>query len=83
MREEGEAFARAGRAAYRDVDTLARDQLDRRPYLTLGALAAAGYVLGGGLPPRIMAFAFGVGTRLAANALAGQIAASMEDEPQD
>lgn len=77
MRGEAENLARAGREAVRDLDTLARDQLERRPYLVLGALFAAGYVLGGGVPPRLMGFAFGVGTRVAASALAGQIATSV------
>lgn len=42
-----------------------REHLDRRPYLTLGVVAAAGYVLGGGLASRLTAVALGASGRVA------------------
>lgn len=74
IRHEGEALARSSRRAFEDIDALARDQMERRPYAALGAIFAAGYILGGGLPPRLMGFAFGIGARVAAMTLAGQLA---------
>ena len=41
-----------------------RGELERRPYLTLTIAAGAGYVLGGGLPPRIVRWTLAVGGRL-------------------
>lgn len=45
-----------------------RDQLRERPYLTLGAAAATGFVLAGGLGSRVGRSALQAGLRLAVSA---------------
>ncbi len=42
---------------------LVRDQLDQRLYTTLLSAAGLGYVLGGGLPLRVVTLAVGLGLR--------------------
>jgi len=64
-REEGQAFLQATQGVVNEVDSLVREQLEARPYLTLGAALGFGVFLGGGLP-------FGV-VRLASRAAAGML----------
>jgi hypothetical protein len=61
-----------------DLTLAWRLQVERNPYLSLGAVFAAGYVLGGGVPVRLVRFALTTGARMAATlavreALAGSI----------
>ena len=51
--------------ALADLERFVRDQLERRPYATLGAASGLGYVLGGGVPVALSRMAFGMGGRLA------------------
>ena len=48
-----------------DFERFVREQLDRRPYATLGAASGLGYVLGGGIPLGLGRLLFGLGGRLA------------------
>ena len=65
LREASTQLGRATRATVEDVALVARLQLQRNPYLTLGSVFAAGYVLGGGVPVRVVRFALGMGMRMA------------------
>lgn len=51
-----------------------RHHLERHPYLTLGMVAAAGYVLAGGLASRLTAVALGAGGRVATAVIARELA---------
>jgi len=79
MRDEGDALARATRAATGELAALSREQLERSPYGALGVAFAAGYVLGGGLPARLIAVVAGVGGRAAATMLAREFLESVRD----
>jgi hypothetical protein len=62
----GRELARSTRSTLDDVTLAWRLQAERSPYLSLGAAFAAGYVLGGGVPLRLVRFAAGTGARMAA-----------------
>lgn len=49
-----------------ELDAVLRERLRSQPYLTLGATAGIGYVLGGGLPKGSFTLALGLATRMAA-----------------
>lgn len=51
-----------------------RRHLETHPYWTLGAVAAAGYVLAGGLASRVTTFALGASGRVAMSVLAREVA---------
>src|SRR5262245_13334072 len=68
-REIGDAsreLARSTRATLDDITLAWRLQAERSPYLSLGGAFAAGYVLGGGVPLRLVRFALMTGARMAA-----------------
>jgi len=65
IRESGEAAAGAGGLLVADVADLAQRELEARPYFTVGLAFGAGLLLGGGLPPRVVTGAAGLGLRLA------------------
>jgi hypothetical protein len=69
VQREGQALAGSAREAVNDVRALAQEQLQARPYGVLGLAFAAGWLLGGGLPLRMVVFVGGVGARLAAQEL--------------
>jgi hypothetical protein len=52
--EQALALAAAIERAGADWRSFLRDQLERRPYVTLGTAAAFGYVLGAGVSPAAM-----------------------------
>ncbi len=56
-----------------DLERRVREQLEARPYVTLGAASGLGYVLGGGLPKTFSRMLFGVGGRLAFVLLANRL----------
>jgi len=66
LREASKQLGRATRATVEDIALATRLQLERNPYLTLGSIFAAGYVLGGGVPVRAVRFALGLGVRMGA-----------------
>jgi hypothetical protein len=84
----GEA-AELGREARNVVDAVGafsgelgsslREQLDRRPYVVLGAGFFGGYVLGGGLTLRVGALLLGAIGRAALASVIGRVE---QDEPQ-
>jgi DNA-binding NtrC family response regulator len=67
LRDASKQLGRATRATVDDVALAARLQLERSPYLTLGSIFAAGYVLGGGVPVRVVRFALAMGMRMGAS----------------
>ena len=54
-----------------------RHQLTRRPYLTLGAAAGLGYVLGGGIPRWMVRAALGLAVKTAVAAVVQEAAAGL------
>lgn len=63
----GREFGRATKDTARDLSLATRLQLERSPYLTLGATFGVGYVLGGGIPLRLLMLAAAFGGRMAAS----------------
>ncbi len=70
-RAEGEAFLHATQGVVNEVDGLLREQLESRPYATLGAAFGFGVFLGGGLPFGVIRLA----TRFAGGMLLQQVVA--------
>ena len=62
-----------------DLRLACRLQLERSPYLTLGGTFAAGWILGGGISPRILAMVFRIGGRFAATMLLRQALEGVTD----
>jgi hypothetical protein len=85
----GRELARSTRSTLDDITLAWRLQAERSPYLSLGAAFAAGYVLGGGVPLRLVRFAVGTGARMAATmalreALGGSLdLASLYKKPRE
>jgi len=75
VRREVSGLTTEVEAALTDLERLVRDQLDRRPYATLGAATGLGYVLGGGLPVTLSRVLFGFGGRMAFMMMAQKLAA--------
>ena len=69
VQREGQALAGSARDAVNDVRALAQEQLEARPYGVLALAFGAGWLLGGGLPLRMVVFVGGIGARLAAQEL--------------
>ena len=65
------------RAAAGLVEKAAREQLEERPYTTLGVAAGAGFVLAGGLASSITRGVVAAGTKLALVMLVDQVADAM------
>jgi len=66
--------------AYALAKKAAEEQLGERPYVTLGAAAGAGFVVGGGLASSITRSLVAAGAKLAALKLFDQVVASVVDE---
>jgi hypothetical protein len=62
-----------------DLRLASRLQLEKSPYMTLAATFAAGWVLGGGISPRLLRMLFGVGSRFAATMLLRQALEEITD----
>lgn len=73
VRQEVRGFTAEIEEALTDLERLVREQLERRPYATLGAASGLGYVLGGGLPVAFSRMVFGMGGRLAMLMLAERV----------
>lgn len=69
LREYGAALTRSFRDAAEELDWSPTRAVREKPYATLGLAAGVGFLLGGGLSPRILGAAFGLSTRLVINAL--------------
>lgn len=75
-REDTEAVVEDLHKLSAELGSLLRERLESHPYLTLGASAGIGYVLGGGLPKGSPALAMVVTTRMAASWLLRELGGS-------
>lgn len=73
VRREVSGLTAEVEGALGDFERVVRDQLTRRPYATLGAASGLGYVLGGGVPVRLVRMLLGLGGRLAVVMLAQRL----------
>lgn len=80
-RDEAQAFAGALEGVVDEVRELLVEQLEQRPYVTLGAMAGLGYVLGGGVPRRASGIALAIGGRIAVNMALREILGGQADAP--
>ncbi len=71
---DAHALATAVQEAADDVERYLTEQVEQRPFTTIGVAAGVGYVLGGGLRSRLTALLLGTGTRLAMALAARQLA---------
>jgi hypothetical protein len=62
-----------------DLRLAAQLQLERSPYLTLGGAFALGWILGGGISPRLLALGLSMGGRYAAGVVAKQALARVAE----
>ena len=69
------ALAAAVQEAADDVERYITEQVEERPYTTLGVAAGVGFILGGGLRARLTAVLLGTATRLAMAVAARELAA--------
>jgi hypothetical protein len=65
MRDATSQLSRSTRATLDDISLAWKLQAEKNPYLSLAAVFAAGYVLGGGVPVAAVRLALGVGARMA------------------
>src|SRR6266446_5027481 len=56
-----------------EVEALVQEQIDERPYMTLAAAAAVGFVVGGGLATRMTKALGGIASRVAIAVAAREI----------
>ena len=73
VREEVSGLSAELEEALGDLDRVVRQQLERRPYMTLAAASGLGYVLGGGVPVALSRMMMGMGGRLAILMLAERV----------
>ncbi len=73
VRQEVRGLTSEVEEALSDLDRVVREQLERRPYVTLAAASSLGYVLGGGVPIALSRMVFGMGGRLAILMLAERV----------
>ena len=74
LRREGAAMAASARGAAEELSRFTRGELERSPYFTLAATFALGFVLGGGIPPRLLAAVTALGARAAVASLMREVA---------
>ena len=75
IHHDAHALAAAVQDAADDLERYFTEQVEERPYTTLGVAAGVGFVLGGGLRSRLAAVLFGAATRLAMAVAARELAA--------
>lgn len=77
IHHDAHALAAAVQGATDDLERYLTEQVEERPYTTLGVAAGVGYVLGGGLRSRLTAVLLGAATRLAMALAARELAARL------
>ena len=75
IHDDAQALAAAVQSATDGVQRYLTEQVEQRPYRTLGMAAGIGYVLGGGLSSRLTAVLLGAATRLATALAARELGA--------
>jgi hypothetical protein len=78
---EARGLASTAEEAFEEIEVFLREQLDRRPYVTLAAASGVGYILGGGLPSRLTGLLVGWGARLALANVMQQLTAAATQGP--
>jgi len=76
LQADAEAVVTSVQVAARDAETFVRTQTTQRPYVSLGVAAGVGFVLGGGLSPKLTATLLGLGGRILVNAVLREVAES-------
>ena len=77
IHQDAHALAAALRDAADDLERYLTEQVEERPYTTLGVAAGVGFVLGGGLRSRLTVVLLGAATRLATALAARELAARL------
>ena len=77
IHHDAHALAAAVRDAADDLERYLTEQVEERPYTTLGVAAGVGFVLGGGLRSRLTVVLLGAATRLATALAARELAARL------
>jgi len=77
IHHDAHALAAAVQGAADDLERYLTEQVEERPYTTLGVAAGVGFVLGGGLRSRLTAVLFGAARKLAVALAAREIAARL------
>ena len=77
IHHDAHALAAAVQEATDDLERYLTEQVEQRPYTTLGVAAGVGYVLGGGLRSRLTAILLGAATRFAMALAARELAARL------
>ena len=77
IHHEAHALAAAVQEATDDLERYLTEQVEQRPYTTLGVAAGVGFVLGGGLRSRLTAMLLGAATRFAMALAARELAARL------
>ena len=77
IHHDAHALAAAVQDATDDLERYLTEQVQQRPYSTLGVAAGVGYVLGGGLSSRLTAVLLGAATRVAMALAARELGARL------
>ncbi len=77
IQHDAQALAAAVQNAADDLQRYVTEQVGRQPYLTLGVAAGVGFVLGGGLRPRLTALVLRTATRVALGLAVRELAARL------
>ena len=77
IQHDVQALVAAVQDAADDLQRYLTTQVEQRPYTTLGVAAAVGYVLGGGLRPRLTVALLGTATRLGVALATRELAARL------
>jgi hypothetical protein len=65
IRRDARLLRRSIKAAAGEVDAFLREQMERRPYVSLATAASVGYIVGGGLTSPLTKLLLRTGSRLA------------------
>ena len=77
IQHDAQALAIAVQEAADEFERFLTEQVQERPYTTLGVAAGVGYALGGGLRSRLTAMVVGTATRLAMTLAARELVAQL------
>ena len=77
IQHDAQALAAALQDATNGVQRYLTEQVEQRPFSTLGLAAGIGYALGGGLSSRLTSVALGAATRLAMALVARELGARL------
>lgn len=73
VRDHARALTTSVQSTFDDVDRYVNRQMRKRPYTAIGVAAGVGFVLGGGLAPRLLSTMVSIGTRMAVDMLLVQL----------